>query len=106
MTPMRGDDAKLDALLAAYRQACPDPEASANFMPMLWQRIDSRQRFTFSFGRMASALVTAALALSLALGIYLAMPSSSPSDPQSYVETLADSDPSNDYLEPVRYEVQ
>ena len=31
-------------------------------MPNLWQRIESRQRFTFSFRRMANALMTAAVA--------------------------------------------
>ena len=57
MNSMHGnDDQKLDALFRAYRDACPAPEASANFMPNLWRRIESRQRFTFSFRRMANAL--------------------------------------------------
>jgi len=34
-------------------------------MPNLWARIESRQRFTFSFHRMATAMATAAVALSL-----------------------------------------
>ena len=56
MYSMRGnDDERLDALFQAYRDACPDPEASANFMPTLWSRIDSRQTFLFSFRRMANA---------------------------------------------------
>ena len=57
------DDQKLDALFRAYHDACVVPEASANFMPNLWARIESRQRFTFSFRRMANALTTAAVAL-------------------------------------------
>ena len=66
MSPLRGnDEERLDALFRAYRAACQTPEASANFMPNLWARIDSRQRFTFSFRRMANALVTAAVALSM-----------------------------------------
>ena len=34
---------KLDALWAEYRAAFPDPESDANFMPMLWQKIESRR---------------------------------------------------------------
>jgi len=66
MNSMRGnDDQKLDALLGAYRAACKGPEPSANFMPELWARIESRQSFTFSFRRMANAFTTAAVALSV-----------------------------------------
>ena len=56
------DDQKLDALFRAYHGACAAPEASANFMPNLWARIESRQRFTFSFRHMANILTTAAVA--------------------------------------------
>jgi hypothetical protein len=104
---MRGsDDEQLDALLHAFREACPAPEASANFMPNLWQRIEARQSFTFSLGRMAGAFVTAALALSLALGVFLSLPSSSTYYSQSYVETLEDQDNTADFFEPVRLEVR
>src|SRR2546427_411204 len=101
MNPMRGsDDQKLDALFQAYREACEDPEASANFMPNLWTRIESRQRFTFSFRRMANALTTAAVALSIALGIYMAIPRANAGfDSQSYVEALAEYN-SADALDP------
>jgi hypothetical protein len=89
---MRGnEDERLDALFRAYREACPDPEASANFMPNLWTRIESRRRFQFSLGRMVSGFVTAAAALTLALGVYMSMPhSTQPQNPQSYLEALAD----------------
>ena len=92
MNPMRGsDDQQLDALFRAYHDACVTPEAGANFMPNLWARIESRQRFTFSFRRMANALTTAAVAASLALGIYMSIPRSSSTDVnQTYVEALAD----------------
>jgi len=92
---MRGnEDEKLDALFRAYRDACPDPEASANFMPSLWARIDSRQTFLFSFRRMANAFVTAAVALSIALGVYMSVPRSNPaSASETYVEVLAAANP-------------
>ncbi len=37
------DGDKLDALWVEYRNACPDPEAGAGFMPGLWQRIEARR---------------------------------------------------------------
>ena len=90
---MRGnEDEKLDALFRAYRDASPDPEASANFMPTLWARIDARQTFLFSFRRMANAFVTAAVALSIALGVYMSIPRSNPNH-ETYVEALADANP-------------
>ena len=92
MDPMRvGDEERLDALFRAYRAACPGPEPSANFMPELWQRIESRQRFTFSFRRMANALVTAAVALSIALGVYMAIPHRNLAS-YSYLDALAESE--------------
>ena len=92
MFPMRGSgESQLDALFRAYKDACPDPEPGVNFMPELWKRIESRQSFTFSFKRMASALVTTAVALSIALGAYMSMHSSNPNyTSQSYIEALAE----------------
>src|SRR5450755_4244109 len=97
MNPMHGsDDQKLDALFRAYHDACAAPEADANFMPNLWARIESRQRFTFSFRRMANALTTAAVALSLVLGVYMSIPKSGSIDyEQTYVEALAESNASD-----------
>lgn len=95
MSPMRGNpEERLDALFQAYREACPDPDPSPNFMPHLWQRIEARQTFTFSLRRMASGFVTAALALSVALGVYMAIPHNSQGySAQSYIEALADAQP-------------
>jgi len=109
MDAMRGNDNdKLDALFRAYRDACPDPEASANFMPTLWARIDSRQTFLFSFRRMANGFVTAALALSIALGVYLSIPhSGNGTYQQTYIEALADANPLDapDIVGPVRLDL-
>jgi len=85
-----GDDAKLDALFQEFARACPDREPSANFMPNLWQQIEARQTYTFSFRRMANALVTAAVALSIVLGVYMSIPRTNGYSSQSYIEALAD----------------
>jgi hypothetical protein len=71
-TPMGQEDSsqnRLDELLRAYRRACPDPDASANFMPGIWARIEAREVSTNWFGRVAKALVTTALAASVILGL-------------------------------------
>jgi hypothetical protein len=93
-----GDDGKheekLDALFQAYRNACPDREPGVNFMPGVWQRIEARQRNTFSFLHMAQAFVTAAAAVTLALGVYLYVPNNAKARgaayQQNYLEALAD----------------
>lgn len=108
MYPTRGgNDEKLDALFRAYRAACPDRDPSVNFMPELWKRIEARQTFTFSFRRMASGFVTAAVALTIAMGIYMAMPHTTPTMPQSYIEALADARPLDapDYVAPARLDL-
>jgi hypothetical protein len=109
MYSMRGnDDERLDALFQAYHDACPSPEASANFMPTLWAKIDSRQTFLFSFRRMANACVTAAVALSIALGVYMSIPhGSAGSNSETYIEALADANPLDtpDIVGPVRLDL-
>ncbi|HUI78354.1 MAG TPA: hypothetical protein VLY24_10565 [Bryobacteraceae bacterium] len=93
MDLMRGSsDEQLDQLFRAYREACPTPEAGPNFMPQLWQKIESRQTLGFTLRRFASAFVTAAVAASLALGVYMAIPRTpapNASYYSSYVEALA-----------------
>jgi hypothetical protein len=110
MIPSHGsDDQRLDALFVAFRQACPDRDASANFMPGLWQKIDARKRVSFSLGRMASAFVTAALAFSLMIGMYMARPGNTSYFAQNYVEALNEdhgAEQTADLYEPVRLEAQ
>jgi hypothetical protein len=85
----RNGEEQLDALFRAYRNI-PSPDPSVNFMPNLWAKIESRQRVTFSFRRMAGAFVTAGLALSVALGVYLSIPRQAPYVSESYVEGMAE----------------
>jgi len=108
MVPMRGDEERLDTLFRAYRNVCPDPQAGVNFMPELWERIEARQSFAFSFRRIANALVPAAVALSIALGVYMSIPgSNSGYSAQTYIEVLAEANPVDtpDIVGPVRVDV-
>jgi hypothetical protein len=94
----RGDpNGRLDALFQAYREACPAPEPSANFMPQIWRRIEERQRSMFFMGRWARGLATAAAVLSLGMAAYLYVPRSSQSvvSTESYVEALSSHSPDN-----------
>jgi len=61
-------EARLDELFRAYSAAWPDAGASADFMPNMWARIEAREVSIHWFGRVAKALVAAALAASLILG--------------------------------------
>lgn len=85
------DDERLDALFRAFAKACPGRDASANFMPGLWGRIEARQSYAFSLRRMANTLATAAVAFSIALGLYMALPRASQAiGGQTYIEALAE----------------
>ena len=111
MDQMRGSsDEQLDVLFRAYREACPTPDPGPNFMPQLWQKIESRQTFSFSLRRIANAFVTVALTASVVLGIYMAIPHKTVANPSyyaSYVEALADANTieTPDIVAPVRLDL-
>jgi hypothetical protein len=83
---------RLDGLFVRYRDACPDPEPGPNFMPAVWQSIDSRRSFALSFGRWARGLVTAAAALAMLMAVFVALPSRqvSPVYLATYIDVLDD----------------
>jgi len=83
------DDARLDRVFQAYRAVCPDFDPSANFMPGLWKKIETRQSTTTVFGHLARNLMTAALALSAILALAVSfVPQPLPSD--TYAEILTE----------------
>lgn len=92
-------DERLDALFAEYREAVPDPEAGADFMPRLWQKIEARRLENLRiFRRLAQVCVAATVALTLLLSTVL-MPSPDSSETfysGTYVEILA-ADHAGDY---------
>jgi len=83
-------EAELDQLFLAYREACPDPEPSVNFMPEMWAKIEAREVSSTIFNRMAKALVTAALGASVVMGLLSASYSqqSIPLSDGSYLQAL------------------
>ncbi len=82
-------DKLLDALFAAYREACTAPEASPNFMPRLWQQIEARRSVSYVFGHWTRVLVTAAVAICVALSLLQAYWPAGPTFySQTYIEAL------------------
>ena len=102
---------ELDHLFASYRTAVPDPDASVNFMPELWRKIEARQSFLARVKKLTQVFVAAAAAICLLLGIALQVPVSSDTAVvrSNYVDVLADANPAEnltavgiriDYTEP------
>ena len=88
---------QLDALFVAYRDACPDPEPSASFMPGLWQRIEGRRSFAFGLGRLTRGFLAAAFALCVMMSTALVLPdNSSTTANESYLELLSESHTTTD----------
>lgn len=79
----------LDSLFVAYREACPAPDGSTDFMPQLWQKIEARrvETTTSIFKRFAQACVAATAVLVILSTIM--MPSSQDSE-VFYSSTYAD----------------
>jgi hypothetical protein len=101
---------ELDHLFEQYRMAIPDPEASANFTPELWRKIEARQFFLLRLKKLTQVFVAAAAAICLLLGIALQVPVAERSAVSAnYVDVLADANPTEnlsavgipvDYTEP------
>ncbi len=90
-------DAELSQLFAEYRESLPDPDASPEFMPRLWEQIEARQASTRTLERWARALVTAAAAASLLMGVFLARTQQvSPFYTGTYLELLASTEHEQD----------
>ena len=85
---------ELTALIAQYREALPDPDPSAEFMPKLWNRIDARRSFTFRIRRLTQIFVAGAAAMCLAMTGLMALPSNHRQEIHStYIDVLAEAQP-------------
>ena len=85
---------ELESLFAKYKAAVPDPDASVNFMPELWQKIEARQSLLVRLKKLTQVFVAAAAALCLLFGMVLSVPGGSSGElAGSYVDILAQSNP-------------
>jgi hypothetical protein len=95
--PGKGGELEFDELLAAYRDACIVPEAKADFMPRLWERIENRRKWTDPLWHWANSLAAMAAAASLFIVLMQVLPSkTSLTASRSYVELLAEEHESED----------
>lgn len=91
MSVGKNHEQRLDGLFAEYRAACPDPEAGANFMPTLWQRIEARRNPVLQWVTLSRRALVGALALCLVFGFVMGTALSSSQFYQAtYIEVLDD----------------
>lgn len=79
---------RLDRLFQAYREAAACPEASADFMPGLWARIESRRSGRLYMERLSRLFATAALAVAVVLAVFASITPPAQTD-ETWVETIA-----------------
>lgn len=84
---------RLEELFRAYKEACPDPEASANFMPLLWEKIEAQQQMPRLLKRFTQVFVSAAALLCLVMSALLFAPTPPAPIAQTYVEALDTAQP-------------
>jgi hypothetical protein len=83
------DEMRLDETFRQYRDACPDVEPSANFMPGIWQKIEARQGFWPLFERFGGMVASASAALCLLLlALNLLTSPALNTAPSSYTDAL------------------
>jgi hypothetical protein len=88
-------ETRLDGLFAAYRDACPDPEPSPDFMPRLWARIEGRRQTmeVFAWRRWAQAFLSlAAVTCMLIVMLQVLPPSTSAYFHSTYIDQLSEDD--------------
>jgi hypothetical protein len=89
-------NSELKALFASYRAAVPDPDASANFMPELWRRIQARQTLMLRVRKLTQVFVGAAAAACLLFAMIQVVPGGSRQEVHaSYVDALAAAHPTD-----------
>jgi len=89
---MRNMEHELDELFRAYRQSFGDDvEASAGFMPGVWEKIEARRSLAFRVGHLARGFLGASAVLfTLMAGfVFLAEKRTTPPAPASYLDALA-----------------
>jgi hypothetical protein len=86
---MMDEEIRLDEAFRRYRDACPDIEPSANFMPGIWQKIEARQGFWPVFERFGAMVASASAALCLLLlALNLLWSPGLNTSPPSYTDAL------------------
>jgi len=86
---MSEENDRLRHLIARYREACPEVQPSAAFMPRLWERIDSRRSLSWRLRGYARVIATAAATICFAIAVLQLAPSGrNPTYERTYLEAL------------------
>ena len=89
-------DRDFDGLLGQYRREIGEPEASANFMPQLWRKIEAKRTLAVRFRRMTQVFVGAAAAICLLIaGVSTVLPASTAPLHGTYLDALAEAHPAD-----------
>jgi hypothetical protein len=102
---------ELKVAFRQYRDSHPDPDASAAFMPVLWQKIEARRRTAGSFAvlrRLAQTFAGVAVTAALVLGVFvIPMVQDRQHTQSSYAEVVANDESQNEvakvFTVPVAY---
>ncbi len=87
---------ELNALLAKYKAAVPDPDPSANFMPELWRKIEARQSLLLRIRKLTQVFVGAAAAVCLLFAMIEVVPGVTGREVRgNYVDVLAAANPAD-----------
>lgn len=92
---------ELQATLRAYRESLPDFDASPDFMPRLWERIENDRKVSFGFSRLTRALVPVSACLcAMTFAVALLTPFSQTLSNQhnTWVEVVADDNADDDAI--------
>jgi hypothetical protein len=94
---------RLDRLFAEYRDACPELDGGAEFMPGVWRRIESRRGRLLTWATMSRRVLAASVALCLLFGVAQVTMQSPLAG--TYVQVLDDNDETDDIatLHPASY---
>ncbi len=104
MSLEKSQEARFERLIAEYRDACPEVDGGADFMPGVWRRIEARRRSVFAWARMSRRVLAAAAAICFLFGVVLNTAINSSLPASSYVEVLDDDDDEAvDQLHPASY---
>jgi hypothetical protein len=98
---MRDLEQELNELFQAYRQSFADVDASGEFMPGVWEKIEARRSLAFRVRHLARAFLGAtAVLFTLMAGFFVLVENRTSPDPrESYFDSLASAHASDSMLE-------
>jgi hypothetical protein len=103
---MRNLEPELDELFRAYRQSFGDVDATSEFMPGVWAKIEARRSFAFRVRHLARAFLGAtAVLFTLMAGFFMLVENRTSLDPhESYIDSLASAHASDSMIEAMHAE--